>query len=343
MTVRWWVDLGDYTSALAVTSDGSLVAAGSLAGDAVLVDGESGVVVAKLAEHPMGVLCASWSPDESRLAIGGQDAIVRIYDRSGVEQGRVELSGWVNALAWQPVTVRSGLRSALAIGAGRTMTIVDDDGHVVSVGDAEASTVLDVAWSVDGSRAGAAAYGGIHWYDHTGDRSGKQRRFTWKGSLLSLAVSPDGNWVCAGAQDSSIHLWRCWSGKDLSMSGYAAKVEHLAFRRDSRWMAAACLGEVTVWDFGGRGPSGRAPASGQAHDRHIEALAWGGSGSRLATGCAAGRVAVWAAPSRAGQKLKPATVLEMEAGVSRLSWTPDDDIVLGRSDGVVLRHGFARP
>ena len=67
------------------------------------------------------------------------------------------------------------------------------------------------------------------------------RRFDWKGSLLTLVISPDGKWACAGAQDSEVHLWKLWSG-DLSM--LSVKIERIAFSNDSRWLAVACLGDL---------------------------------------------------------------------------------------------------
>ena len=203
--------------------------------------------------------------------------------------------------------------------------------------DDQPSTVTAVAWSTDGTRVGATAYGGIGWHDVVGPRTGRRRRFEWKGSLLALVMSPNGAWACAGAQDATVHLWRLWSGRDLSMSGYPSKIERLGFRHDGRWLAVACLDELTVWDFGGKGPAGTAPAVGSGHDNHIEDLAWDPSGRSVATGGGEGRTIIWATPTRAGQNLSPVTVLESDAVTSRLRWVNEDNLLVGRADGGLVK------
>lgn len=327
---QWRVDLEDYVSVLEVSPPRRQAVAGSLGGDVVLINTADGSAAA-LERHEMGALSAAWSSDGSRFAVGGQDGHVRIYDHTGAPAGFVAGSEWATALAWSPDA------PLLAIGAGRRLLIVDEDGAVLHDFDDQPSTVTAVAWSPDGTRVGAAAYGGVDWHDVVGPRSGRSRRFDWKGSLLALVLSPDGKWACAGAQDSTVHLWKLWSGRELSMDGYPSKIERLAFRKDSRWLAVACLGELTVWDFGGSGPAGTAPASSSGHDKHIEDLAWGPSGACIATGGGDGRTIVWLAPTRAGQDLSPATAAESDVSTSRLQWVSDDELLIGRADGGVVK------
>lgn len=330
----WRINLGDYLSALSVSPDGRSFAAGSLAGDAVLADMATGSVSAKLAEHPLGVLAVAWSPDGTALAVGGQDGVVRLYHRDGSAIGTATCDGWIAKLAWSP----DG--ALLGVAAGKALTLTRADGEVVGRSDDVASTITDLAWSGDGTRVGVTSYGGITWFEPMALPAVEPvRRHQWKGSLLTLELSPNGRWACAGAQDSSIHLWRLWSGGDLSMSGYPAKIDQLAFRHDSRWMASACLGEVTVWDFGGKGPSGTRPASAEVHDRHITTLEWAPGGDILATGGADGRIVLWPSPTRQGQVLEPLAVAADDIGVSAMRWCPDASaLVVGRADGVVERR-----
>lgn len=308
------------------------LAAGSLAGDAVIVDGVDGALVAKLADHPFGVGRVAWSPDGTRLAIGGQDGIVRLYDRDATILGEHDagLGGWVGALAWSP----SG--GCLAVGAGRALTLLEPDGGLVHRYPDEVSTVTAVAWSADSTRVGVAAYGGVRWYDP--DKlpvAPATRHFVWKGSLLSLVVSPDGKWAVGGAQDNSVHLWKLWSGDDMSMSGYPAKVEHVAFSANSRWLAVGNVGEVTVWDFSRKGPAGTAPAMGEGHTRHVECLAWRPDGAVLATGGGTD-VLLWPAPTKKGQRLQPLARLDGQAKPSALAWHPAGTrLAVARADGGV--------
>jgi len=326
----WQLQLGDYVTALRVSPDGELVAAGSLAGDAVLV-GADGSLISKLTEHSMGVLCAAWSPDSTRLAIGGQDGRVRVYDRSGDEVGVLAGSGWIARAAWSP----DG--SLLAVADGRHLVLCDSDAGLVQRFPAVSSTITAISWATNGRRIGAASYGGITWYDpdHL-PREEPSRTHVFKGSPLALALAPNGKWACAGFQDATIHLWRLWSGDDLSMSGYPAKIEHLAFRDDSHWMASACLEELTVWDFSGRGPKGTMPATGNAHERHISTLEWEPTGTRLLSGGADGRLVLWPSPRSVKRPLEPEAVHEGEVAVATAVWHPaGTSILVGRADGTV--------
>jgi WD40 repeat protein len=330
----WRLHLDDYVSALSVGMDGSIVA-GSLGGDAVLLE-RDGSTRATLVGHPMGVLAAAWSADGSRIAVGGQDGLVHIYDASGGRMATIDIGGWVQRLAWSPTATR------LAAAAGRSVLLIDGDGDVTTRYADAPSTVTDLAWAVNGLRVGATAYGGVHWYDPADTRPTAKSHYSFKGSALSLVMSPTGRWACAGFQDASIHLWKLWSGDDLAMTGYPAKIEHLAFRHDGNWMAAACVEELTLWDFSGRGPAGRGPATGLLHERHIAALAWEPGGDRLVTGGADGRLAVWASPRSTRRQLKPLHVLDDDVAVAAVRFEPSGGaLVVGRSDGTVERRTIA--
>jgi WD40 repeat protein len=332
--VTWRISLGDYVAALSVAPSGATVA-GSLAGDVVLVDAD-GNVVRKPAEHPFGVLSAAWSPDGSLCAVGGHDAVVRIIDSIGDEIAVVDLDGWVARLAW------SSGSDTVAAAAGRRLALIDRAGALVHHYPPVSSTITDVAWTTNDRRVGVTSYGGITWYEPGALPSDVPARVhEFKGSPLSLVLAPNGRWACAGFQDASIHLWRLWSGDDLQMSGYPAKIQHLAFRHDTRWMASSCLGELTVWDFYGKGPEGKRPAQGSAHRRHISCLAWEPGGERLVTGGADGRLVLWPSPRSTITPLRPLAALDSESAVSAVAWLADGSaIVVGRADGTVELLGI---
>jgi WD40 repeat protein len=330
-TIPWTVSLADHAGVVTPRPDGTTVILGSLGGDAVVVGTATGELLGKLDDHPMGVLAAAWSPDGHRLAVGGQDGALQIYRPDGGRVATVHVGGWVTSLGWS----RNG---QLAVGAGRTLTVLDADGTAVRRYPDQPSTVTAVAWSADGSRVGVAVYGGVHWYDPgtRTDGDGPVRSFPWKGSLLALAVSPTGKWACGGAQDATVHIWKLWSATDLSMSGYPTKIEHVGFRHDGRWFAVGCLGDLTVWDFGGRGPSGTRPAHGEGHDRHITCLAWEPAGDRMVTGGTDGRLVIWPSPTRAGRTLSPLQVHERDTPVASVAWvSTGGPLVVGRADGQV--------
>lgn len=334
--VRWSVGLDDHVTCVAVHPDGSHVAAGSLGGDAVIVDALDGQVTAKLVAHPMGVLAAAWSPDGSVLATGGQDGVVRLSTADGGVVAEHTLGGWVERLAWSP-------HGVLAAAAGRVLHLVRADGTHVHAYPQVSSTVSAICWAGNGTRAGVASYGGLTWFDT--DRlpnDAPARVHGFKGSPLALVLSPTGKWACAGYQDASIHLWPLWSGDELTMSGYPAKIEHLAFRHDGRWLASACLEELTVWSFAGKGPKGTRPAAGTAHDGRITWVGWQPGRDVLATGGQDGRLVLWPSPASVDHPLEPIDVVDGDDvdgdgdEVATAAWTPDArGLVVGRHDGSV--------
>lgn len=312
-TPLWSVGLSDYVSALAWSPDGRRVAAGSLAGESVLVDAATGAVAAQLPVHTLGVLAMAWTPDGARIATGGQDGLVRIHRADGTSASASDLGAWVAALAWRSDGTQ------LAAGAGRVLRVIGPDGEHLLEGKPATSTITDVAWAVNKRRVAAASYGGVGWYavEHGPE---PVKHFAWKGSILCLAPSPDGRWLTVGAQDNTVHIWRLWSADELEMNGYPTKVEHLAWHHASRWMAVGNLGEITLWDFAGRGPGGRRPQQIDAHTRSIAALAFQPRGALLASGSRDGTVAVW---DTAPKVAVAASQRGYGDEVATLAWSPD--------------------
>lgn len=333
---RWSVTLDDHVNTVAVSPDGGLVVVGSLGGDAVVVDAASGEALAKLVAHPMGVLVASWSPDGSCIATGGQDGVLRLSLPTGAPVAEHRLGGWVERLAWSS-------RGVLAAASGRVLNLVDRDGRLLHRYPAVSSTITAVNWAGNGTRVGVASYGGLTWYDIDRRRAdAPSRRHAFKGSPLALVLSPTGKWACAGYQDASIHIWPLWSGDELTMSGYPAKIEHLAFRGDGRWLASACLEEITIWDFAGKGPKGRRPAAGTAHEARISWVGWQPHGDGLATGGQDGRLVLWPSPTSVTRPLEPLAVVELGSEIATAVWSIDGrSLVVGRHDGVVASHPAA--
>ena len=316
-TPTWALTLADHVSAAAWSPDGTALAAGSLAGDAVIADAATGNSTT-LAPHPLGVLSVAWSPASSRVAVGGQDARLALYERSGRPLCELELGAWVCALAWAP-----GGRY-LATAAGRSVVVTDPDGAVVHSYPEHPSTVTSLAWDARGRRVAAAFYGGVRWYEPGRAQSTAVDRLEWKGSILALAASPDGRWLAAGNQDRSVQLWRLGKDRHLEMPGYPAKIDQLAFDPTSRYLAVGSVGFTTVWDCAGRGPEGSTPRLLEGHARRVTALAWQHQGGGLVSAGADGLVAWWD-PARTGQ---PTQVLDVGEEVTTAAFRLDDEALL---------------
>ena len=328
VVVAWTAELSDHVGAVAWSPSGAVVAAGSMGGEAVLVDAVDGRVRAEFASHALGVLDIAWSPDGARVASAGHDGRVVVASAAdGAPVAEVRSLGQANCVAWSP----DG--RLLAAGIGRELLVLGDSGDVVMRAGEQPSTVTDVAWSADGRRVGVACYGGVRWYEPQRRSQKPARVLGWKGSLLCLHVAPDGRHVASGNQDSSVHVWRLWSGRDMEMTGYPAKIDRLAWHPASRLLAVGGPGDVTVWDFGGSGPEGSVPRQIDAHEERISALAYAPDGRVLATAASDGWLKVWG-----DSDATPVNAWHAGSAVSCLSWAPDSGaIAVATHDGRLRR------
>jgi WD40 repeat protein len=180
------------------------------------------------------------------------------------------------------------------------------------------STVTGLAFRRDGTGIAVSCYGGVHVLPLVPDA--RPRHLAWKGSLVSLAWSPDAKVIAAGSQDGTVHFWRLASGRDSEMTGYPAKPRALAWDAESKLLATAGDRVVTVWDFRGKGPEGTAPLQLKGHQGLCTALAFGHTRSVLASGSQDTSVLVWE-PRRGS---KPVRFGFLEDEITAIRWLPGD-------------------
>lgn len=326
LKTRWDVTLSDYVGALAWAPDGGALAVACSTGAVVVLDGGSGKCLQEL-PGTEGTLALDWSSDGAWLATGGSDGTLRIWPSGGVAP-RVILDAprgaWVEHVRWAPE------RPWVASAAGKLLAIHDAEGRVIGELAGHASTLTSVRWSQDGSIVAACCYGGVTVWSPPAPADA--RLLSWKGSLLALELSPDGEHVACGAQDGAVHVWHTRTGADLEMSGYPVKVRELAWDASSRWLATGGSPEITVWDFSGKGPAGSRPLQLQGHTDLVADLAFHEARAQLASGGRDGRVLVWslARPKR------PSAISAEAAAASKLAFQPrGDGLAAGYESGRV--------
>jgi WD40 repeat protein len=269
--------------------------------------------------------------DGDRILIGTTTGAVLLDPRDGRPGPRID-GGWSEAVAWS-----EGGQAAVAL--GRHAAVVDADGAPIWSAEAS-STVTGLAWI--GRRLAVASYGGVVLHEPKSGRVAQTMPF--KGSLLSLVVSPNGRWVVTGNQDATLHAWRVGrDNADLAMHGYPTKITSLAFSADSRFLACNGSAELSVWDFAGQGPSGTTPRIVRGHEELVETLAFAPSGHRLASAGRDGAVLV-ADCGRAipGRPVVGRPLAERQSPATHVLWLDDDRVVCGFADGVVEIHDAAQ-
>jgi WD40 repeat protein len=319
LTPHWRCTAGDYVIAMDVSSDGRLGVAGLGDGNLLGFELASGREQFRRRAHAGGVLGTSFSPDGELIATCGQEPNAKLWRASGelLQALPGGNSVWVEHVAWSPTTDR------LATAAGRNIRVWSRDGELLLDAKPLSSTVAGLAWRSDGAAIAAVCYGGVQILSLT--EPFKTRQLKWKGSLISIAWSPDSKVVACGSQDSTVHFWRLTSGKDSEMSGYPLKPKALAWDRESKLLATGGAATVTVWDFRGKGPEGRRPIQLDAHQAVCTQLAFSPINGMLASGSQDASVLLWEPRKSAN----PIRFGFLDDQVSALVWHPREPRVIG--------------
>ncbi len=308
-----WVapSLNEHVIALEWAPGGDLVAAASVAGPIVVIDGRTGDLRHELPGHGFGNLSLSWSPDGTCLATAGQDGKVRLCDaQSGRSVAELDAgSAWVERVAWCPV------EPVLASAAGRKLRLWDAQGTLVRSYPDHPSTIADIRWLPRSRRLASAAYGALATWSPNRDEP--VRRFLWKGSMLTIAWSPDGRHIATGNQDATVHFWNVLTGKDLHMSGYPTKVRELAWDGTGRYLATGGGHGACIWDVSGEGPAGTTPMQVGVTGALLTALTFRPpSTPQLIAGFADGAIGLW----RLGRTAERVDAFRLDSGITQLAW-----------------------
>jgi WD40 repeat protein len=312
----WTATVEDYAIAGGWAQGGERLVVGDAAGSVFGFEGRSGQLVWKhRGIHEGGLLAMAIHPGGALFATGGQDGRLLICNAADgqVNQAVEPGSGWVENVAW------SSDGQWLAASIARRVHVYRGDAREAWRSDQHPSTVSAIAWS-GGQELATACYGRVTFLDAS---SGELRqKLEWKGSLVSMVLSPDGDVVACGSQDNSVHFWRRSTAEDSMMSGYAGKPSALAFDGTGSLLATGGGEAVTVWSFQGDGPEGTRPGILELHVQPVTALSFAWRGMRLASGARDGAVVVWGLGSD-GQA-DPVGAALVDDVVAELAWRPDD-------------------
>ena len=311
----WSATVDDYAITGEWACRGDIFVVGDAAGGVFGLNGKSGDRLwSKTDAHKDGFLCMAVSPNGSLIATGGQDGRCLILTPKAARICHVLEIGksWVEHLAW------SSDGNSLAIASGRRVYVYGNDGVAKWETEDHPSTVSAVVWSGSEELA-TACYGRVSFFD--GKSSALRQKLEWKGSLVSMVLSPDGDIVACGSQDNSVHFWRRSSGQDSMMSGYRGKPSALAFDPAGMLLATSGGESATVWCFEGDGPEGTTPGVLDLHVESITSLTFANTGRKLASGARDGAVIVWSL-QRDGSG-SPVGAAVIDDIVASLAWRPD--------------------
>ena len=217
-----------------------------------------------VAAHPgASIIVAAVSGKQ--FVTGGDDGRVVAVSPDGTTQEIADEKGrWIDAL----VTRDDG---AVAWSSGKNVRARDPSGSVRTI--LAPSSVRGLAFLPKGYRIAFSHYDGASlWFPNTTTPPDK---FEWKGSHLSLAVSPDGHFLVTAMQENVLHGWRVADKTDMRMRGYPAKTRSLSWSGDSHWLATSGADAAVIWPFKDKtGPIDKVPLECGARGAKVTRVAF---------------------------------------------------------------------
>jgi hypothetical protein len=216
---------------------------------------DKAVMLKELADTDDAILCLAVSADGKRLAAGGCDRLVRVWDISGgindakLEQTCENHADWVLGIALAPdgkhMLTCSRDKTAKVWDLMAKESVLTFPGHQAAVYGVAVKPDSKIGYSVGEDNQ-------VRAWNSTGD--GKQLRATAGHTkpVLKLAYHPSQPLLVTASADNSVRVWNADSGAAVrTLSGHTDQVFAVAISPDGNTVASGSYnGEVKIWKLG---------------------------------------------------------------------------------------------
>lgn len=195
----------EWVGCLAISSDGSSLAAGSMHHALSVTSTTDGGAVYRRQEHADAVTAVAWSNDGRLLATGSADATVKVWDaRAGKPLGTIsQLRGTVTALAFS----NDGSYLAAA-GVDLSIRVFRlSDGELVKMMFGHTKPVESIAFHPNNWLFASASRDGTVGLWNAAKGIGNVRIDCSNRPVSCVAFSPDGTRLAAAGQDRLVRVW----------------------------------------------------------------------------------------------------------------------------------------
>ncbi|MGO9919624.1 MAG: protein kinase domain-containing protein [Isosphaeraceae bacterium] len=268
-----------------------------------------------LTGHRIEVTSVAFSPDGKRLASGGFDGTVKVWDAATGQEIRTLKGhiGQITSVAFTP----DGQRLASAAIDGTVKVRNAATGQEIRTLKGHTRIVSILALSPDGKRFASATYDETVkvWDSATG-----QEIRTLKGhrnSVISVAFSPDGRRLASASVDRTVKVWDAQTGLETcTFMGRTGGERTMVFSPGGERLASAGNGQsVKVWDAA----TGQEIRTLKGHTGRVTSVAFSPDGQRLASSSEHGEVKVWDAAT--GEEIR--TLMRHTRSVHSVAYSPD--------------------
>jgi WD40 repeat protein/tRNA A-37 threonylcarbamoyl transferase component Bud32 len=289
--------------------------------------------------HSNLVHVVAWSPDGSKLASGGDDRVVQVW----------EAFTWKHLLSYQEHTrsLRSMIWSSdgnlIASGSANQIGQVWEsaNGKCLAAYKQHRASSLFLAFSLSWSplHGKRVASGGADktvqvWEAVTGKHLSTY--FGHADGIFDIAWSPDETYIASASEDRTVQIWEVTTGdRIVNYAGHTACVRAIAWSPDGFTIASASEDStIQIWEA----TTGNTLLIYRNHNKRVRTMTWSPDGKYIASAGDEKIVHVWEA--------KTGTIVFTceghSAGINRIAWSPDGNFLATASNDMTVQLWWAK-